>query len=197
MPTMIGLAYTGHREEGISLMLFRSYKTVTISKRNPYRFTQRDNVSAEAFNYYNGKCKKLGIKVITDPSELAPTSTATTRQQKLEAEIDKQVDVTTPAKEEEVVTSANNEISGTSVPESEVETEVGSSASDTPAAQAAEMSDAELSEYLDLNFDKQGLKDLISAIGADISVGRKNESTLINELVSNHKDAVVAHLQKQ
>ena len=48
-----------------------------------------------------------------------------------------------------------------------------------------------------MNYDKQGLKELISAIGAGISIGRKNESTLINELVSNHKDAVIAYLKSK
>lgn len=196
MPNMIGLVYTGHREEGISLMLFRSYKTVTISKRKPYRFTDRDNTSQEAMNYYNVRCKQLNIKVVTDPSELQPTSNATTRKQGLEAEKDKQIDVQTPA-----ITDPPAPINPPAVADSEdheeMEAELGSTSSNTSSDQLAEMNDAELSEYLDMNYDKQGLKELISAIGAGISIGRKNESTLINELVSNHKDAVIAYLKSK
>lgn len=194
MPNMIGLVYTGHREEGISLMLFRSYKTVTISKRKPYRFTDRDNTSQEAMNYYNVRCKQLNIKVVTDPSELQPTSNATTRKQGLEAEKDKQIDVQIPA-----VTDPPAPPVPPADPEDQegVEAELGSTSSNTSSDQLAEMSDAELSEYLDMNYDKQGLKELISAIGAGISIGRKNESTLINELVSNHKDAVIAYLNSK
>lgn len=195
MPNMIGLVYTGHREEGISLMLFKSYKTVTISKRKPYRFTERDNTSQEAVNYYNTKCRQLSIKVVTDPEELQPTSHANARKQGLEAEKDKQVDVQTPVVTEPPP-APTNPPADPEAPE-EVETELGSSASNTPSDQVTEMSEAELSEYLDMNYDKQGLKELISAIGADINVGRKNESTLINELVSNHKDAVIAYLQSK
>lgn len=195
MPNMIGLVYTGHREEGISLMLFRSYKTVTISKRKPYRFTERDNISQEAMNYYNVRCKQLNIKVVTDPAELQPTSTATTRKQGLEAEKDKQIDVQTPAITDPPV-PADPPVAD-SEDQEEVEAELGSTSSNTSSDQLAEMNDAELSEYLDMNYDKQGLKELISAIGAGISIGRKNESTLINELVSNHKDAVIAYLKSK
>lgn len=195
MPNMIGLVYTGHREEGISLMLFRSYKTVTISKRKPYRFTERDNISQEAMNYYNVRCKQLNIKVVTDPAELQPTSTATTRKQGLEAEKDKQIDVQTPAITDPPV-PADPPVAD-SEDQEEVEAELGSTSSNTSSDQLAEMNDAELSEYLDMNYDKQGLKELISAIDAGISIGRKNESTLINELVSNHKDAVIAYLKSK
>ena len=195
MPNMIGLVYTGHREEGISLMLFRSYKTVTISKRKPYRFTERDNTSQEAMNYYNVRCKQLNIKVVTDPAELQPTSTATTRKQGLEAEKDKQIDVQTPAITDPPV-PADPPVAD-SEDQEEVEAELGSTSSNTSSDQLAEMNDAELSEYLDMNYDKQGLKELISAIDAGISIGRKNESTLINELVSNHKDAVIAYLKSK
>lgn len=194
MPKMLGLLYTGHREEGISLMLFRSYKTVTISKRNPYRFTARDNVSQEAFNYYNSKCRSLGIKVATSPEELTPTSKATVRNQKLEAEIDQQVDVTKPVEEEVTPPAPPAEVAEE---HEEAEVEPGQSTSSTDASQLAEMSDAELSEYLDMNYDRQGLKDLISTLGVDVNVGRKGESTLINELVSGHKDAVVAYLSSK
>ena len=197
MNQMLGLKYIGDREEGISLMLYRSYKTISVSKRNPYQFTPRDNVSQEARNYYESKCRKLGIRVIDDASELVKSPVRAVRTQKLEAEIDKQVDVQKPVEDESQVTGPvtpeNPELTENS---SDTQVETGNASSEVDISLISEMSDAELSEYLDINFNKDQLKGMISAIGAEINVGRKSESTLINELVSNYKNDVVSYLSK-
>lgn len=195
---MLGLKYVGNREEGISLLLYRSYKTVSITPRKPYEFTPRDNVSLEARHYYEGM-KNLGINIVDDPAELGKASNATNRTQKLEAETDVQVDVQTPIPSEEDKLTAEPTV--TEAPQAEVAESAEGSAEvgETPTADASlvsEMSDAELSEYLEMNYDKNQLKTLISDLGVDITVGRKSESTLISELVNNHKAELVAHLAK-
>lgn len=92
---VIGLKYTGKREEGISVMLFRSYKTARITKSRPYRFTEKDRVDAEACNYYN-KLAHLGLALITSESDF-PVKVgrrAEVRKEPLAAEIDVQLDPT-------------------------------------------------------------------------------------------------------
>lgn len=197
---MLGLRYIGNREEGISLLLYRSYKTVSISPSKPYRFTARDNTSIEARHYYED-LSKLGVSIIENENELEPKSVATNRTQKLEAELDKQIDVQTPIPTEEDKRSAaelihpstsestDDESEPTIVSEEVVPTTVDSNL-------FAEMSDSELSEYMEMNYDRGQLKELISQLNVDIPVGRKSETTLINELVSNHKAELVTHLSK-
>lgn len=198
---MLGLKYVGNREEGISLLLYRSYKTVSIGPKKPYHFTVKDNTSLEARHYYEG-LGNLGVRIVDAEEDLDSKSAPATRTQKLEAETDKQIDVQTPIPTEEdkkaaaevVAQSAetkatNDEGESTVVSQEVIPTSVDSSL-------FAEMSDAELSEYMEMNYNRDQIKDLISQLGVDITVGRKSEATLINDLVSNHKAELVAHLSK-
>lgn len=189
---MLGLKYVGSREEGISLVLYRSYKTVSVTPRKPYRFTPKDNVSDEARHYYQG-LSHLGIAILDNPADAGITSDSATRTQKLEVESDVQVDVQAPAKTESEATEAV----ATQV-DDQPEAAVESQDVDAPVDKGlfAEMSDAELSEYLEMNYNRDQLKSLISDLGVDINVGRKSESTLIGDLVNNHKAELVAHLSK-
>lgn len=189
---MLGLKYIGNREEGISLVLYRSYKTVSVTPRRPYRFTPKDNVSEEARHYYQG-LSHLGIAILDNPADAGITSDSATRTQKLEVESDIQVDVQAPAKSEaEAPVAAEPKANQPEVTADE------SQDVDAPVDKSlfAEMSDAELSEYLEMNYNRDQLKSLISDLGVDINVGRKSESTLIGDLVNNHKAELVAHLSK-
>lgn len=192
---MIGLQYKGNREEGISLILYRSYKTISISPKRPYHFTGRDDTSMEARRYYE-KMSKLGVAVLEDPAELDEKDAPTVRTQPLEAEVDKQIDVQAKvedSKEPQVADTA--QVTEDAAPsEDAVPGEVIPSESDSSAV--AEMSDSELSEYLEMNYNRDQLKELISKAGIDFNVGRKSEGTIINELVSNQRDKVVAYLAK-
>lgn len=194
---MIGLQYKGNREEGISLILYRSYKTISISPKRPYHFTGRDDTSIEARRYYE-KMSKLGVAVLEDSTEADEQDAPTVRTQPLEAEVDKQIDVqakANDAKESQVAANATVQEGENSTPsEDAVPGEVIPSESDSSAV--AEMSDSELSEYLEMNYNRDQLKELISKAGIDFNVGRKSEGTIINELVSNQRDKVVAYLAK-
>lgn len=92
---ILGLKYIGNREEGTSIMLFKSYKTIMVSKNHPYRFTGRDIVSIEAANYYS-RLRNLGVSIITDESDFDVRigRRFEVRQEKPAFEKDVQVDVT-------------------------------------------------------------------------------------------------------
>lgn len=194
---MIGLQYTGKREEGLSLILYRSYKTVSIAPKRPYHFTERDNTSLEARHYYE-KMSGLGVAIMDEPTQAKQGPAPTVRTQPLDAEVDKQIDVQAkveePAVPEKVVANADTNPVEVEVTEDAVPGEVIPTSEDS--AMVAEMSDAELSEHLEMNYNRDQLKELISKAGIDFNVGRKAEGTIINELVSNHKDKVVAYLAK-
>ena len=198
---MLGLKYVGNREEGISLLLYRSYKTVSIGPKKPYRFTAKDNTTLEARHYYEG-LGKFGVTIIDAEEDLNAKAAPAARTQKLEAEVDKQIDVQTPIPTEEdkkaaaetIAQATEDEATGDEGESTVVSEEIIPTAVDSSLF--ADMSDAELSEYMEMNYDKGQLKDLISQLGVDITVGRKSETTLISDLVSNHKAELVAHLSK-
>lgn len=199
--TLLGLKYLGNREEGISLLLYRSYKTVSVVPKKPYRFTERDNTTQEARHYYEG-LGKLGVSIIDSEEDFKVNAAPAARTQKLEAEVDKQIDVQTPIPTEEDKRAAAESIAQLAETDANsdngeprvVSEEIIPSAVDSSLF--ADMSDAELSEYMEMNYDKDQLKDLISQLGLDINVSRKSENTLISDLVSNHKAELVAHLSK-
>ena len=60
-----GLQYVGNGH-GLSVMLYGSYKSVTVTWDRPYHFTQRDNISDEAKKYYLKNYRPLGIKLIEE-----------------------------------------------------------------------------------------------------------------------------------
>lgn len=193
---MIGLKYTGKREEGLSLILYRSYKTVSIAPKRPYHFTEKDDTSLEARRYYE-KMSGLGVAVMDELTQIKDPAPAV-RTQPLEAEVDKQIDVQAKIEEpidpEKVAAPADADSAEVEVTEDAVPGEVIPTNEDS--AMVAEMSDAELSEHLEMNYNRDQLKELISKAGIDFNVGRKSEGTIINELVFNHKDKVVAYLAK-
>lgn len=206
---VLGLKYVGKREEGIMVMLFKSYKTVKITKTKPYRFTPKDRVDDEACNYYR-KLANLGLALIQQESELAVKATRTpeVRTEPLAAETDVQLDPTTvPAtpedqipdtyveesnetKEVPPVVDETEEDEPTGLPDpsdedvaaDKVPSNSGELAVDKEIIKA--MSLEEICEYLEMNFSKDQIKTLISDMGLDISVGRKGVPTLIGEIVA-------------
>jgi hypothetical protein len=212
---MLGLKYIGDREEGISVMLFKSYKSVRLSARQPYAFTHKDNTSIEAQRYYD-KFRKLGIATTDNPEDLLVGKSRLVRVQKLEAEnvtLEESIILKEEQGEDLEDDNLTNDEQSPVVEENQVNTEsqledkgaddtpdntnqVVNTESTTDSNLISEMSDGELCEYLEMNYNRDQLKDLIGRIGADISIGRKSESTLVSDLVHNHKDKLIAHITK-
>jgi hypothetical protein len=61
---LIGLEYIGYIPSGVALVLFGGYKTVVIDALHPYQFTETDDTSEEALQYYESLDSDLFIKVI-------------------------------------------------------------------------------------------------------------------------------------
>ena len=185
----IGLKYVGNREEGIMVMLFRSYKTVKIHKRHPYRFTNKDRSDAEACNYYK-KLSNLGLALVYQESDLSVEfdSKHEVRTEPLAAEVDVQIDPLQVAQTPEDQMSVDLAGSAESPESDEI---IGSTVTPSESNDLAIdkstiklMSPAELSEYMEMNFSKDQLKTLISDLGLDISAGRKGVPNLISEIMS-------------
>lgn len=220
----IGLKYVGKREEGISVMLFRSYKTVRVNKFQPYRFTSRDIVTPEAINYYN-RLANLGLAIATSEKDFQVGSNrrVEVRREPLAAETDVQVDPTQAPKTVEDQMSdditkvvetpadvnvtppdsadeAEDEVVNTADNEEEEETPVAPTTSDEFAVDKSvmqSMSAEEVSEYLEMNLSRDQLKSLISELGLDISAGRKGVPTLVGEIVAAAElDSLIRYLSK-
>lgn len=220
----IGLKYIGKREEGISVMLFRSYKTVKINKFQPYRFTSRDLVSTEAINYYN-RLANLGLAIITDEEDFKVGSNRriAVRKEPLAAETDVQIDPTQAPKtvedqmaddltqNAEVPADVNVTPAEADTSDAEDETPVEGEedeGADSVVPTTSEdfsvdkeairaMSSEEISEYLEMNFGRDQLKSLISELGLDISTGRKGVPTLVGEIVAAAElDSLINYLSK-
>lgn len=212
----IGLKYVGNREEGIMVMLFRSYKTAKVTKNHPYRFTNKDRSDAEACNYYK-KLSKLGLDIIYQESDFDVKfdKKHEVRTEPLAAETDVQIDSTQVPKTPKDQMSDNladnensNEASGEDTVATTDDEDTGDNTSvdltpinseDLSVDKSAirSMSSDELSEYLEMNFSRDQIKILISDLGLDISVGRKGVPTLIGEIVTAaDTDALINYLCK-
>lgn len=195
---MIGLKYVGDHEEGIRVQLFRSYKTVLLRKYLPYAFKDTEDTSREAENYYK-KLRKLGVETTDDPDDLIIKGTRRNppkRVQVPEALIDipKPEDQVNEPETPVVDSPANDATEVTNAPEDN--TPEGVQIPDLDNETLNEMSESELSEYLDMNFDRDQIKELIDKCEMDITPGRKGKSTLISEIMESYKDRVLEYLAK-
>lgn len=173
---MLGLVYRGTHEEGVRVMFYKSYKTVLLQRHRPYAFNESDDTSKEAENYYR-RMGKLGVHVTNDYKELgiAP-SNANPPKRTEPLEVEKEIE-----KSKKVETKV------------EVPTEESVS---TPidTTKLSEMNDAELSEYLDMTFDEDKIKEIAKEL--DINTRRKDKSAIIGLILESNKDQLIAYLSK-
>lgn len=60
-----GLQYLG-KGNGISIVLYKSYKSVILSWNKPYNFTSRDITTKEAKDYYINNYHELGVRLVEE-----------------------------------------------------------------------------------------------------------------------------------
>lgn len=184
MARLVGLRYTGNKKNGISLVLYRSYKTVTLTPLDPYRFTASDNTSLEAVRYYQRQ-HNLGIEVILD-KELSVHKSA--------GPVDEGNNHV--AKEETPVVIPNdppNEQKQEAIPAEVTDTPVDIPAQPTAdGINLAEFTDNELAEYLDQNFDKAKLYEILLKIEPETTMNKNSRTTtIIRALMSKDKTKVI------
>lgn len=197
---MIGLKYVGAHEEGIRVMLYKSYKTVPLRKDLPYTFTPVDDTSKEAENYYK-QLKGQGVETTDNPEDLVVKGSRQNpvkRVQIPEALMDipkDEPEVTAP--ESEDIQLDEVKVDGT-VTSDEVgateETKQQVINLEVNPDELEGMTDAELAEYLDMSLDRDQIKDIIEKCEMDISVGRRGKSSLISDILENYKDKLVEYL---
>lgn len=155
-------------------MLFNSYTKVDVLPNAPYYFKPEDNQSDEAIEFYKRLRVSVGVELFTDSkdtpkvvSESNPTTEVNTEEVTQTPEVAKET-VTEEVDKEAVSDTTNNEL--------------------------ANLTDGELSEYLEMNYSAEYIKAMVSSVDSTIRIGRKSVSTLISELIPSHKDEVVSYL---
>lgn len=216
---MKGLRYIGDHEEGIRVMLFRSYKSVLVTKHQPYTFTANDDVSTEAENYYH-KLGSLGVVPTSDEADLVPESNrrAPAKRVQLPEVVVESEQIAAQTKDAEIeeeltpedlappVAKDSSELTNPEVTNSEVTNNEDTAAETTTSSSVegsnidvtpdmfAEMTDGELGEYVEMNFERDQIKEIIETLQLDITPGRKGKGTLINEILESGRDKLVQYL---
>lgn len=170
-----GLKYIGHSKFGVSLMLFNSYTKVDVLPNAPYYFKPEDNQSDEAIEFYKRIRVSVGVELFSDSKDTT---------EKVVPEANSATEVAT-----DKVTHTPE------VDKDEAKEEVTKEAvSDTTNNELANLTDGELSEYLEMNYSTEYIKAMVSSVDSAIRIGRKSVSTLISDLIPSHKDEVVSYL---
>ena len=87
-----------------------------------------------------------------------------------------------------------NKVVSESSPTTEVTEEVAKEIVSDTNNELANLTDGELSEYLEMNYSTEYIKTMVSSVDSTIRIGRKSVSTLISDLIPSHKDEVVSYL---
>ena len=174
MARMIGLRYTGNKRNGISLVLYRSYKTVSLTPIDNYKFSDSDNVSAEAKKHYESLNKP--------PYNL-----------KIEVVMDEELSVHT---EDGPKDSGNNH--GTDNGTVNIPNDPDNPAEPTQDGEApsdlAAMSDSEFAEYLEMNLDIDKLKSIVAIVNPEADTSRKRSAALVKLIIEAGKDKALEAL---
>lgn len=172
-----GLQYVG-RGNGVSVQLYRSYTTVDLSWDRPYMFKPTDDTSVAAINWYVEYYKPLGVRIVEDSTldsdELIKDGV------KESSDVDS---VLEPYKEladkseESSDTKESASVSSAEIPKSKLD-KVNNLLGDT---KISELSENDLVETLDLNFDDEEIDELLNEL--NISKGRLTKRSKLIDLV--------------
>lgn len=82
-----GLQYFG-KGNGISIVLYKSYKSVILSWNKPYKFTSLDITSQEAKEYYINNYHQLGVRIVEEFEKNKEKETKKNTRDKNEVEVE-------------------------------------------------------------------------------------------------------------
>lgn len=194
MARLIGLRYTGVKKNGINLILYRSYKTVKLTPLESYRFSGSDRVTSEAVKYYKGLSKPLQIEVIMD-QELSVDEPEGPTEDNNEHSTDNGSVKIPP----EITDQDGNTDQKTTVDKSDITTDAVASTASTQVngVNVSELSDNELTEYLENNCDKSKLIELLKVLNPDAEFTEKSRQSTITKLIMEcDHSSVVSELSK-
>ena len=172
----LGLRVLHHIIYGTSVMLYGSrYKKVDILPNKPYFFTEEDDTSEEALEFYKSLRKKIGVELFElhkneDPSD----------EQELTQEFSNEVvEEVKPAVEDSVEEVKQDEVD--EVQESSVNLD--------------ELTHNELAEHIDTNYDDDFKRTLIGEVSPDTKIGRSKVSNVLSSVIDSNRDDVVNYLK--
>lgn len=193
-----GLTYVG-RGNGVSVELYKSYKSVVVSWNKPYEFSAKDIRSDEAKSYYERNFHRLGIRVIegleqdTEPEQMPTEHLDEGKVEVVETletpdtEVKEAVEEVVDQKEEDDAEEETDEPKGNAdfmTVFKEIYAEYGE---DTIRA----LTSSDLGELLDTKFDSDQILEIAHAVSCDL--GRvKKKSKVITMLVEEHLEQLVA-----
>lgn len=200
-----GLQYVGNGR-GLSVMLYRSYKSVIVSWDKPYAFTNKDIVNDDAKKYYSRNYGPLGIKLVED-NTILPELDASKVEDSAVATVDTKEEPTPQPVAED--TSDSEVLPAEELAEAKEDQEVASVAEDTSDAAypvlmeilasikeeygpetISSINESDLCSLLDERLDDERVKELAALVG--YSIGRtKNKYKIISGLASSDLQRVV------
>lgn len=182
----LGLRVLHHIIYGTSVMLYGSrYKKVDILPNKPYFFTEEDDTSEEALEFYKSLRKKIGVELFElhkneDPSD----------EQELTQEFSNEVvEEVKPVVEDSVEEDKVVEDSSEEVKQDEVD-EVQES-----SVNLDELTHNELAEHIDTNYDDDFKRTLIGEVSPNTKIGRSKVSNVLSSVIDSNKDDVVNYLK--
>lgn len=208
---LIGLQYVGNAN-GITIMLYKSYKTVTVTWDKAYKFTNRDNISENARKYYLKNYMPLGLRLIEDKDLIKEE---TNSEQLNSPNEDQVVEYSQPSGEiisEEIesfsedkkvveeINSEETEDSATEEPSSYDNSSLNSIVESIvkeygrDVLESASVSD--LGEILDSRMTTDQIKELSKEIGYNYGKTR-NKYKIINAMLESNLQEVITFLLKR
>lgn len=159
------LQYIGEKVNGISLQLYKSYKTITISSLRPiYELTDKDDNSQAAINYYKLNFPS-SVKCITENDDTPKVNTKVTK------EVTEDSDKDTKEDELNKEDKSNKDIT------------------EDTSSEINELSDEELKSKLE-SVDRSTIKEALENADPELKLGRKSKGTIIDETIEKYRDVL-------
>jgi hypothetical protein len=170
------LEYVG-TGKGVIVNILPSRLSVKVSKDIPYEFRPTDQMDEVAEKYYKSM-RSVGIRLITDETESEITKAPEITEVKPES---------TQSQED----STQEELSSDNIT-SDVVSEEDKSESDVhETAEVTEVNNAELIEFLDLNYSDDDLRNIAKDAGVKRIQSSWTKQTLIDKIISTNVEYVV------
>lgn len=181
---MIGLRYTGMKRLGIYLTLYHTYKSIHLTPLDSYKFSPSDNTSADACKYYMNLPRHLCVEVILD-KELSVNTPSGPRDEGNDHSNgnDKEVVIPDDPKDKDGNVDQDKASTDAEVTTEPVDIEIKS---EVDGINLSELTDNELSEYIESNLSREQMINLLRTIDANAPIGPKTRSNTLLKLITNH-----------
>lgn len=181
----LGLRVLHHIIYGTSVMLYGSrYKKVDILPNKPYFFTEDDDTSEEALEFYKSLRKKIGVELFELHKNEDPSDEQELTQEFSNEVVEEVKPVVEDSVEEDKVVEEVQEGQENKVDEVQ-----------ESSVNLDELTHNELAEHIDTNYDDDFKRTLIGEVSPDTKIGRSKVSNVLSSVIDSNKDDVVNYLK--